>query len=219
MPVGIKLQKLIVAFIVGLIAVGSGVSLTHVGRAPDQTATDVDNATPTVGEGRNLTREVLRSRREHGEALAEVHPDPSLGERERIVPQEVAPKETAAKETVAARDSKDHAAGKDAAKPKPATIAAVALPRSRPDSANEPATPDPTAADAAVAPPEEPRSFGAMVFSTVSNLSGKAANLTGDTANFVIELPGRLISAGGRLFERPQSPPPPDTQQQKREAL
>jgi len=219
MPVGIKLQKLIVAFIVGLIAVGSGVALTHVGRAPDRTATDVDNATPTVGEGRNLTREVLRSRREHGEALAEVHPDPSLGERERIVPQEAAPKETAAKETVAAKDSKDHAAGKDAAKPKPATIAAVALPRSRPDSANEPATPDQTDANAAVAPPEEPRSFGAMVFSTVSNLSGKAANLTGDTANFVIELPGRLISAGGRLFERPQSPPPPDTQQQKREAL
>jgi len=234
MPVGIKLQKLIVAFIVGLIAVGSGVALTQVGRAPDRTATDVDNATPTVGEGRNLTREVLRSRREHGEALAEVHPDPSLGERERIVPQEVAPKETAAKETaaketaaketaaketVAARDSKDHAAGKDAAKPKPATIAAVALPRSRPDSANEPATPDQTDANAAVAPPEEPRSFGAMVFSTVSNLSGKAANLTGDTANFVIELPGRLISAGGRLFERPQSPPPPDTQPQKRQAL
>ena len=219
MPVGIKLQKLIVAFIVGLIAVGSGVALTHVGRAPDRTATDVDNATPTVGEGRNLTREVLRSRREHGEALAEVHPDPSLGERERIVPQEVAPKETAAKETVAAKDSKDHAAGKDAAKPKPATIAAVALPRSRPDSANEPATPDQTDANAAVAPPEEPRSLGAMVFSTVSNLSGKAANLTGDTANFVIELPGRLISAGGRLFERPQSPPPPDTQPQKREAL
>jgi len=219
MPVGIKLQKLIVAFIVGLIAVGSGVALTHVGRAPDRSAMDVDNATPTVGEGRNLTREVLRSRREHGEALAEVHPDPSLGERERIVPQEVAPKETAAKETVAAKDSKDHAAGKDAAKPKPATIAAVALPRSRPDSANEPATPDQTDANAAVAPPEEPRSFGAMVFSTVSNLSGKAANLTGDTANFVIELPGRLISAGGRLFERPQSPPPPDTQPQKREAL
>ena len=219
MPVGIKLQKLIVAFIVGLIAVGSGVALTHVGRAPDRSAMDVDNATPTVGEGRNLTREVLRSRREHGEALAEVHPDPSLGERERIVPQEAAPKETAVKETVAAKDSKDHAAGKDAAKPKPATIAAVALPRSRPDSANEPATPDPTAADAAVAPPEEPRSFGAMVFSTVSNLSGKAANLTGDTANFVIELPGRLISAGGRLFERPQPAPPPDTPPQKRQAL
>ena len=57
-----------------------------------------------------------------------------------------------------------------------------------------------------------------MVFSTVSDLSGKAANLTGDTANFVIELPGRLISAGGRLFERPQ-PAPTDAPPQKRQAL
>jgi hypothetical protein len=217
MPVGIKLQKLIVAFIVGLIAVGSGIALTHFGRAPDRAVADVDNATPTVGEGRNLTREILRTRREHGEALAEVHPDPSLGERERIVPQEAAPKETAPKETVAARDTKDHPAKDTAAKPKPATVAAVALPRSRPDSAGDPTAPDQAAATAAQ--PEEPRSFGAMVFSTVSDLSGKAANLTGDTANFVIELPGRLISAGGRLFERPQPAPPPDTPPQKRQAL
>ena len=217
MPVGIKLQKLIVAFIVGLIAVGSGLALTHFGRAPDRAVADVDNATPTVGEGRNLTREILRTRREHGEALAEVHPDPSLGERERIVPQEAAPKETVPKETVAARDTKDHQAKDTAAKPKPATVAAVALPRSRPDSAGDPTAPDQAAATAAQ--PEEPRSFGAMVFSTVSDLSGKAANLTGDTANFVIELPGRLISAGGRLFERPQPAPPPDTPPQKRQAL
>ncbi len=217
MPVGIKLQRLIVAFIVGLIAVGSGLALTHFGRAPDRAVADVDNATPTVGEGRNLTREILRTRREHGEALAEVHPDPSLGERERIVPQEAAPKETAPKETVAARDTKDHPAKDTAAKPKPATVAAVALPRSRPDSAGDPTAPDQAAATAAQ--PEEPRSFGAMVFSTVSDLSGKAANLTGDTANFVIELPGRLISAGGRLFERPQPAPPPDAPPQKRQAL
>jgi hypothetical protein len=217
MPVGIKLQRLIVAFIVGLIAVGSGLALTHFGRAPDRAVADVDNATPTVGEGRNLTREILRTRREHGEALAEVHPDPSLGERERIVPQEAAPKETAPKETVAARDTKDHPAKDTAAKPKPATVAAVALPRSRPDSAGDPTAPDQAAASAAQ--PEEPRSFGAMVFSTVSDLSGKAANLTGDTANFVIELPGRLISAGGRLFERPQPAPPPDAPPQKRQAL
>jgi hypothetical protein len=214
MPMGIKLQKLFVAFIAGLIAVGSGIALTHVGRTPDRTAAEVDNATPTIGEGRNLTREILRSRREHGEAMAEVHPDPSLGERERI-----APKEAVAKEAVAAKEAKDHSAAKDAAKPKPAAVAAVALPRNRPESASETATPDPAAANAAIAaPPEQPRSFGAMVFSTVSDLSGKAANLTGDTANFVIDLPGRLISAGGRLFERPQQTPP-DTPPQKRQAL
>ncbi len=90
MPMGIKLQKLIVAFVAGLIAVGSGIALTHVGRAPDRTAAEVSDATPTIGEGRNLTREILRSRREHGEAMAEVHPDPSLGERERIVTKEPA---------------------------------------------------------------------------------------------------------------------------------
>jgi hypothetical protein len=217
MPVGIKLQKLIVAFVAGLIAVGSGIALTHVGRAPGRTATEIGDATPTVGEGRNLTREILRSRREHGEAMAEVHPDPSLGERERIVAKEPIVKE-ATKEVVAAKEPKDHAAAKDVAKPKSTAVAAVALPRSRPENASEPAPPDPAAANAAVAPPEEPRSFGAMVFSTVSNLSGKAANLTGDTANFVIELPGRLISAGGRLFERPQSAPA-DAPPQKRQAL
>jgi hypothetical protein len=209
MPMGIKLQKLIVAFVAGLIAVGSGIALTHVGRAPDRTAAEVSDATPTIGEGRNLTREILRSRREHGEAMAEVHPDPSLGERERIVTKEPEPvaKETT-KEAIAAKEPK----------PKSTTVAAVALPRSRPDAASEPAMSDPAAASAPVAPPEQPRSFGSMVFSTVSDLSGKAANLTGDTANFVIELPGRLISAGGRLFERPQ-PAPTDAPPQKRQAL
>jgi hypothetical protein len=135
-------------------------------------------------------------------------------------------------------ESKEPAA-KDAAKQKPATVATVMLPRSRPEGAGEPApnqgagatsatasvsgapgpnTPVPNeivpnATAMAEAPVEQPRSFGSVVFSTVSDLSGKAANLTGDTANFVIDLPGKLFSAGGRLFERPQAPPP------KREAL
>jgi hypothetical protein len=220
MPMGNRLQKFIVAFVAGLLAVGSGIALTHVGRAPDRVAAEADDATPTIGEGRNLTREILRSRREHGEAMAEVHPDPSLGARERIVTKEAVAKETTAKEAVAAKEPKDHPGAKEAAKPKSTAVAAVALPRSRPEGASEPATPDPATANATVAavPPEQPRSFGAMVFSTVSDLSGKAANLTGDTANFVIELPGRLISAGGKLFERPQ-PTPPDASPQKRQAL
>jgi hypothetical protein len=62
-------------------------------------------------------------------------------------------------------------------------------------------------------PPEQPQSLGSKVFSTVSNLTGKAANFTGDTANFVIDLPGKLFSAGGKLFDRQPQPPP------KREAL
>jgi hypothetical protein len=56
----------------------------------------------------------------------------------------------------------------------------------------------------------EPRGIGAKVFSTVSGIVGSAANATGDTINFVIDLPGRAISAGGRLIgpSAPQQPQP-----------
>jgi hypothetical protein len=195
--------------VTSVLAIGSGVALTHVGRAPEKTAVSNDEAAPTIGEGRNLTREILRSRREQPEALAEVHPDPSLGARQPIVSKEVAAKEPAAKET------KEHVAIKDAAKARPTTAtAAVVLPRSRPEadaSASPPPANGPVVADAT--PPEQPQSLGSKVFSTVSNLTGKAANFTGDTANFVIDLPGKLFSAGGKLFDRQPQPPP------KREAL
>jgi len=212
MPRGDKLRRIILAFVTSLLAIGSGVALTHVGRVSDKTAVSNDEDAPTIGEGRNLTREILRTRREQPEALAEVHPDPSLGARQPIVSKEVAAKEPAAKET------KEHVAIKDAARPRPTTAttatAAVALPRSRPDADGSAApTPANGALLAEVAPPEQPQSFGSKVFSTVSNLTGKAANFTGDTANFVIDLPGKLISAGGRLFDRQQQPPA------KREAL
>jgi hypothetical protein len=218
MPIGDKLQKFTIALVAALLAVGCGLALTHVGRSSEKTALEIENAAPTIGEGRNLTREVLRSRRERNETVAEVHPDPSLGERQPVVTKEVAAREAVAKEAPAAKEAsaKDSSANKDA-KPKATTATvAVALPRSRPETVGEqPQAPD---AAAATAQAEQPRSFGSMVFSTVSHLSGKAANLTGDTANFVIDLPGKLISAGGRLFDRQPAqadPPPP----QKREAL
>jgi hypothetical protein len=215
MPIGDRFRKLAVALVAGLLAVGSGIALTHVGRAPDRSAVEVDDATPTFGEGRNLTREILRSRREHGDAMAEVHPDPTLGERQPIVAKDPDPKETpsTASKDVVAKEPKEHAAS---AKPKPMAVA-VAMPRSRPDGAPEAAAPDPAAANAADPPPEQRRGIGAIVFSAVSDLTGKAANFTGDTANFVIDLPGKLISAGGKLFERPQAPAeqPP----QKKDAL
>ena len=218
MPIGDKLQKFTIALVAALLAVGCGVALTHVGRSSEKAALESEKATPTIGEGRNLTREVLRSRRERGETVAEVHPDPSLGERQPVVTKEAAAKEAAAKEAPAAKEAsaKDTSPGKDGAKPKAtAATVAVALPRSRPETVNEQPAPETAAATAQA---EQPRSFGSMVFSTVSHLSGKAANLTGDTANFVIDLPGKLISAGGRLFERqpPQAEPPAP---QKREAL
>ena len=211
MPRGDKLRRIILAFVTSVLAIGSGVALTHVGRAPEKTAVTADEDAQTIGEGRNLTREILRTRREQPEALAEVHPDPSLGARQPIVTKEVAAKEPAA----AAKETKEHVAIKDAARARPTTAtAAVVLPRSRPDA-------DPSAAPASAngavvadaAPPEQPQSFGSKVFSTVSNFTGKAANFTGDTANFVIDLPGKLFSAGGKLFDRGQQPPA------KREAL
>jgi hypothetical protein len=211
MPRGDKLRRIILAFVTSVVAIGSGLALTHVGRAPEKTAVSNDEDAPTIGEGRNLTREILRSRREQPEALAEVHPDPSLGARQPIPVKDVAAKEPAAKET------KEHVAIKDAAKARPTTAtatAAVVVPRSRPD-ADGSASPAPAngAVVADATPPEQPPSFGSKVFSTVSNLTGKAANFTGDTANFVIDLPGKLISAGGKLFDRQQQPPA------KREAL
>lgn len=209
MPRGDKLRRIILAFVTSVLAIGSGVALTHVGRAPEKTAVSNDEDAPTIGEGRNLTREILRSRREQPEALAEVHPDPSLGARQPIVTKEVAAKDPVTK------DTKEHVAIKDAARARPTTAtAAVVLPRSRPDadgSASPPPANEAVVADAA--PPEQPQSFGSKVFSTVSNFTGKAANFTGDTANFVIDLPGKLISAGGKLFDRQQQPPA------KREAL
>jgi hypothetical protein len=209
MPRGDKLRRIILAFVTSVLAIGSGVALTHVGRAPEKTAATTDEDAPTIGEGRNLTREILRTRREQPEALAEVHPDPSLGARQPIVSKEVVAKEPAAKET------KEHVAIKDAARARPTTAtAAVVLPRSRPDAD---ASAPPASANATVvaeaAPPEQPQSLGSKVFSTVSNFTGKAANFTGDTANFVIDLPGKLFSAGGKLFDRGQQPPA------KREAL
>ncbi|MBV8747017.1 MAG: hypothetical protein JO134_18430 [Xanthobacteraceae bacterium] len=198
MPRGDKLRRIILAFVTSVLAIGSGVALTHVGRVPDKTAVSNDEDAPTIGEGRNLTREILRSRREQPEALAEVHPDPSLGARQPIVTKEVAAKEPAAKET------KEHVAIKDAARARPTTAtAAVVLPRSRPEADSSAAPPPANGAVVAdAAPPEQPQSFGSKVFSTVSNFTGKAANFTGDTANFVIDLPGKLFSAGGKLFDR-----------------
>ena len=214
MPRGDKLRRIILAFVTSLLAIGSGVALTHVGRAPDKVAVANEEDAPTIGEGRNLTREILRSRREQPEALAEVHPDPSLGARQPVVSKEAAAKEAAAKEA-AAKESKEHVAIKDAAKARPVNpTAPVALPRSRPDGDGTAAAVSANGSVVAEAsPPDQPQSFGSKVFSTVSDLTGKAANLTGDTANFVIDLPGKLISAGGKLFDRQQSPPA------KREAL
>ncbi len=85
-----------------------------------------------------------------------------------------------------------------------------------------PGTMDPALQPAATAntssgpePAREPRSFAANVFSSLSKVAGTAANATGNTVNWVIDLPGKAISAGGRLFggdssasTQPVGPPP-----------
>ena len=38
------------------------------------------------------------------------------------------------------------------------------------------------------------------IFSGVSTIAGGAANITGNTVNWVIDLPGKAISAGGKLL-------------------
>jgi hypothetical protein len=80
-------------------------------------------------------------------------------------------------------------------------------------AARPPVTANPSSG---VEPEPEPRGFAAKVFSSLSTVAGTAANATGNTVNWVIDLPGKAISAGGRLFggdspasNQPAGPPPP----------
>jgi hypothetical protein len=74
----------------------------------------------------------------------------------------------------------------------------------------------PTVIVPATAPPPmppalpEPQHRGpvGIVLSTVSNFVGHAANATGHTVNWVIDLPGKAISAGGRVIGITPPPPP-----------
>ena len=106
--------------------------------------------------------------------------------------------------------------------PAPVNIAppAAAMGQSAPLplDATDPALQPVTVNSASGAEPDpEPRGFAANVFSSLSALAGTAANATGNTVNWVIDLPGKAISAGGRLLggdssasnQPVASPPPP----------
>jgi hypothetical protein len=74
------------------------------------------------------------------------------------------------------------------------------------------ATETPAAApNAPPAAPDQPAHHGpvGVVFSTLSGIVGHAANATGHTVNWVIDLPGKAISAGGRVIGVSAPPPPP----------
>jgi hypothetical protein len=79
--------------------------------------------------------------------------------------------------------------------PAPATPGAVP-----PSSATPlpPVTVNTTPPDAAAEPPR--RGIVGSVFSGISTIAGGAANATGNTVNWVIDLPGKAISAGGKLL-------------------
>jgi cell division protein FtsN len=66
---------------------------------------------------------------------------------------------------------------------------------------NAPAVTAPTnvpAGDLATGPQQ--RGIVGNIFSGVSTIAGGAANITGNTVNWVIDLPGKAISAGGKLL-------------------
>src|SRR5713226_8992654 len=100
------------------------------------------------------------------------------------------------------------------APPAAATAQSAPLPLGTTDPASQPpVTANPPSG---VEPEPEPRGFAAKVFSSLSTVAGTAANATGNTVNWVIDLPGKAISAGGRLFggdspanNQPAGPPPP----------
>jgi hypothetical protein len=86
--------------------------------------------------------------------------------------------------------------------PPAATAASAPLPVGAPPGTTEPALQPAATANAPLGPEPEPqpRGFAANVFSSLSKAAGTAANATGNTVNWVIDLPGKAISAGGRLF-------------------
>jgi hypothetical protein len=108
------------------------------------------------------------------------------------------------------------AAAPAVAAPPPAGAVTAALPPAAPGvpiavpgaaTPLPPVTVNTTPPDAAVEPPPR-RSFVGNVFSSFSSIAGGAANVTGNTVNWVIDLPGKAISAGGKLLGAGSAPAP-----------
>lgn len=189
-------------------------------------------------ERRELTRQMLKARRENPEIPAEVRPVPSSrpatsGTADGVAdvkarPERAAPMGAGAASTRSAARSKPEApvqaplaaAAGAAAAPAPAqgtmlppmvvSSPAVTLPPRMVAGDGNPAAPE-AASDPGATPEPVRRGFAANVFSTISGFAGTAANATGNTVNWVIELPGKAISAGGRLLggDSASSSPPP----------
>jgi hypothetical protein len=241
-------------------------SMLHLARGAEPTADPPVLATTqsdglSADERRELTRQMLKERRENPEEPAEVKPVPSLrptapaAETADLAPQGAAPPAVATPHVAAPQagapqviipEAKQRPesvrpavaavtpgppapplprAAAPRVRPEPAPSAAApvaappagtvtaALPAAAPVAAPGAATPLPpvtvntTPPDVAVEPPPR-RSFVGNVFSSFSYIAGGAANVTGNTVNWVIDLPGKAISAGGKLLGAGSAPAP-----------
>jgi hypothetical protein len=239
-------------------------SMLHLARGAEPTADPPVLATTqsdglSADQRRELTRQMLKERRENPEEPAEVKPVPSLrptaapAETANLAPQvppvatpqvaapqagapqvivpEAKPRPESVRPAVAAvtpgpaapplpraaaprvRPEPAQSVAAAVAAPPPAGTVTAALPAGAPVAAPGAATPLPpvtvntTPPDAAVEPPPR-RSFVGNVFSSFSSIAGGAANVTGNTVNWVIDLPGKAISAGGRLLGAGSAPAP-----------
>jgi hypothetical protein len=252
------LSKLVLEIIPGaLVSVFAAylLSMLHLGAEPATTPSPsvaaVQNDGLSGDERRELTRQMLKERRENPEEPAEVKPVPSL--RPASLPSETADLHHDHVAAPPAADTKLHT------EPRPSAVATIAppttplprapAPRTRTEAAAAPALPPagapvlapaaPTVtaalpppvvvAPGAVPPPSAPtqlpqvtvnapanpspnapggdlatqpqqRGIVGNIFSGVSTIAGGAANITGNTVNWVIDLPGKAISAGGKLL-------------------
>jgi hypothetical protein len=253
------LSKLVLEIIPGaLVSVFAAylLSMLHLGAepaTPSQTASAPQNDGLSADERRELTRQMLRERRENPEEPAEVKPVPSLRPASTSTADSGAVPHDHVAAPPATAESKLHAEPRPAlATISPATpLPRTPAPRVKTEAAAAPVPPPPFAAPAAPTvtaslPPAAPAPAGAPtqlpqvsvnapavnapvanapavnapgtvpagdlasqpqqrgivgnIFSGVSTIAGGAANITGNTVNWVIDLPGKAISAGGKLL-------------------
>ncbi len=222
-------SKFLLIVILGLIASGLAASVqyvVHVSQAPSSSEFLTD-LTPqgdglSAEERRGLTREMLKARRENPQEPAEVRPTPTSrptdsGPAGNPADDGKAADPKNAVKTMTDRTSPDRAAPLPLARPASpraraeapvvATAAAppaaaAALPVGTPPGTTDPALQAPATmtASSGAEPAPEGRGFAANMLSSLSTLAGTAANATGNTVNWVMDLPGKAISASGKLF-------------------
>ncbi len=239
------LSKIVMTVVPGVVASAIAVFVlysVHSTRAPE-TGERVTGLAPagddlTAEERRELTRQMLKARRENQEepelvkptprpaaTAAEPKAEPRTERTANAAPTATAlPRPPRVKPDQAA--SAPNAASAPAAAPgttnttsvPPGSPGATALPRVDVTAATPKADGAPLPrADVTAPDAPEQRSFAANVFSSISVFAGTAANATGNTVNWVIDLPGKAISAGGRLISgapaapqaAPDTPAPP----------